>query len=119
MEAQVGALTAPAPGGFDKASDTDASIGPLCRRRLPPGLKAVPVGHFKRLVHNRCEIAAVVDLTQRGRVGHGLRWNQIAPPKRRTVEAAFTGRFLQQALYSQRRLRPARTPVCTSRRRGG
>src|SRR3546814_8143711 len=62
MEAQVGALTAPAPGGFDKASDTDASIGPPCRRRLPPGLKAVPVGHFKRLVNNRCEIAAVVDL---------------------------------------------------------
>ena len=81
--------------------------------------KAIPVADFLRARHMRGELAGVVDLLGRRRVGHLLRLDEVLLAQRVGTDAEFARRDIDQPLDQIGRLRPAGAAIGIDRQRVG
>jgi len=77
--------------------------------------KSRPVGHFQRPVHQRFELSAVVDRSDRGLIWHRGRRNEIAPSHRNPVDPELARGTVEQSLDQVDRLRSPSTAIRTQR----
>ncbi|MGY4311387.1 hypothetical protein ACVWW1_000690 [Bradyrhizobium sp. JR3.5] len=107
------------PQTFDIARHADAPHQPVLLGGLGALRKLLPVGNLHRALHMRGEVAGVVDLAGRGRVGQRLRWDEILPPDgvRRHAELSRGG--IDQPLDHIGGLRAAGAAIGVDRHRVG
>ena len=90
LEAQFGKFVGRHPRLLDIDGVPDAAITAASGGLGAPRRKTVEIGSGERIVHVAREIAAVIDEAQRGRIGHRLGSDEIAPAQflRRDTEPA-------------------------------
>ena len=80
LESQVHRLVEDTAGDLEEAGDTDPAQPARPLGGGAPRREALPVRERQRLVQDRLELAAVVDLAVRRAVGHRRGRDEIPPP---------------------------------------
>ncbi len=118
-EAQLHDLVEDAAGHLQEAGEADTAqpSGPLGSRA--PLREPRPVGQGEGLVHDRLELAAVVDGSVRGRIGHRAGRDEVAPAQLHPVDPGGGGRLIDEPLDQVEGLRPPGAAIGPERRRVG